>query len=251
MEAWRAGVRYSPHPALTFRVGGGKGEHRGLGVRTGWSLFGGREAFKLNETASGLNRNSLFYKFDWKHNMFMIATELWWHQLAEGSLNMSNGGKYSWYTQQIINGTLQYQDHDGNVWILKNEWCIFGHSIAPEWNAYLGGYGTLRGIHAGSLMGNNAVWFSAEFRLKCDCYNLISLPLMSQIQPVVFINGGIVNFNQVERFISDNTYWLLSAGLIKSLNIFSQTEHLYFLCGFNSKSSVSLDGLQLIIAYEP
>ena len=251
MEAWQAGVRYSPHPALTFRVGGGAGEHRVLGTRTSWSLFGGRDAVRTNGAASGLDRNSYYLNSGWKYKEFEIATELWWHQVTEESLNTLNDAQYSWHKQHTIKGTLRYHDHAGNKWIFQNEWYSYDRAIAPEWNVYLGGYGTLRGIPAGSLMGNSAIWFSAECRPNCDRFYVNSLPLLSHLQCIVLINGGFVNNNRTYHHMSKNKYWLLSMGFVKSMNAFSQSEHLYILCGINSNTSVSFNNLQLILAYEP
>ncbi|MBK7703944.1 MAG: hypothetical protein IPI34_14175 [bacterium] len=194
MEAWRAGLRYSPHPALTFRVAGGEGEHRGLGVRTEWSFINDSREIHDNIFLDGLRRLSLFSEVCWNYDSLSLLIGIQVHQISEmatggrlnnkpGYLNIAKSVRARW--RKLYN--------NGNYWLLKSEWVDSGNSTSPEMLTYIGGYGTLRDLDAGGYCGKMMAWLSAEYHFDWNSHSANRFPLMSYIKPMILISGGIVN----------------------------------------------------------
>ncbi|MDO9693302.1 MAG: hypothetical protein Q7W56_01075 [Candidatus Latescibacteria bacterium] len=194
MEAWRVGGRYSPHPALTFTVAGGEGEHRGLGVRTEWSLFGGRDAGRPNEVVPGLERRSVFATAAWRRRGLEIKAGREWHW-AEGPAGEALAAGADDDVSMIhdhLGARWIVRDRHGDLWVFRGEGFQMDGRDVTEWRAYFGGLGTLEGLEPGTLFGRGGVWGSMEFRWNVDLLGTMQMPLFGRVglQPAVVGEGG-------------------------------------------------------------
>ncbi len=254
-EAWRVGGRYAPHPALVVRVGAGSGVHRGLGARTGWSLFGDRELGRGNEGVPGLRRRSLFVEVGWRYKGLEVTAERGWHRVTGASVSelVTDSDAALWFARTRLAGKWQTQDRHGNTWIVRGEWSGIDRQGVPEWRTSLGGYGLMRGLKAGSIKGDNAVWYCAELRVNWDFITKIEIPILSSVQPMILFSGCLAN-SYLGRYHYGATmkqYNLAAIGITKSTLAFSQKNSIQLLIGYDVKSSPSSHNIRIILTFEP
>ncbi|MBK6899592.1 MAG: hypothetical protein IPH09_10100 [bacterium] len=252
MEAWRAGVRYSPHPALTFRVAGGEGEHRGLGVRTRWSIFSDQSTVHDNILLDGLRRTSLLSQVCWSCDSVSLITALQLHQISgmETINRLNNEARFTTVIKSI-SALWRIQHNDGSYWRLKGECVASNNDKSPEYLTYIGGYGTLQNLDAGRYSGKMVAWFNAEYHFDWNSSIANNVSLFSYIQPMILISGGFVNqVNDVTHNCSQSAYFnYIAMGITSSVAILGN-QQFQLLLGLSHEPSFSFYNFEAVFSAE-
>lgn len=252
MEAWRAGVRYSPHPALTFRVAGGEGEHRGVGVRTGWSLLGKPSNIKDNIILGGLRRYSVFSEACWTLASLTLKASILSNDITNMEVDNDLNIKSMYHNvRKSIRVHWNVQHNNGNYWLINCEWVDSSNGKSPELLTYIGGFGTLRELPAGGYCGDMAFWLSAEYHFNWISCLASEISFLSIIQPMLLVSGGFVNQTQVTvQSHSQSTYFnYIAVGVTKSvpvlegqqLQVLFGLSHIHSVPFYNFKAVVSMN----------
>jgi len=255
-EYWRAGLRITPRPPLTLRLGGGGGTHRPLGVATDWSLFGGDVPDNL--AAERLSHRDLYAVLSWRWRGLRLSGRHEWRRVSDAPglpdvVASANG--QAWYRRFDLHAVWRGQDGWGDVWTLAGNWRTADRQLPMPGKTYLGDHGTLRGFESRELVGDGGAWVSLDVRWDIDIFESLRVPLLRKLglQPITFADWGRVHRNQgaLDNY-PGGTGWRADAGvgLGKFLGLWNQLSNIRFYAARPVGEGMGERGWRFILALE-
>ncbi len=192
-EFWRAGLRLRPRPELALELGGGHHDERPRPVATRWTLFGEASDVDPNLQVPALTARELYAGLRWRRGRVEAGARMTWLRAAGDQVNAPWGATDAlWHRRLRLDGAATLIDRWGTEYALKGVWRTADRRAPPQWQLFLGDYGTLRGFEARELAGDEGGLATLDVRLGADPFRALRVPLLKsfRLQPILFAEYG-------------------------------------------------------------